>query len=103
MHKKEDVDILTHPRQESKRKYLPGFFIRIGARYRRIRKRPKGRPSPHLYAYKSQKLQELVQQEKDGLIDLYYGDESHVCTDGYVPYGWQFCGEDVVSGSIYSV
>ena len=82
-------------RQESKRKYLLGFFIRIGARYRRIRKRPKGRPSPQLYAYKSQKLQELVQQEKDGLIDLYYGDESHVCTDGYVPYGWQFCGEDV--------
>ena len=82
-------------RQESKRKYLPGFFIRIGARYRRIRKRPKGRPSPQLYAYKSERLQELVQQEKDGLIDLYYGDESHVCTDGYVPYGWQFCGEDV--------
>ena len=50
---------------------------------------------PQLYAYKSEKLQELVQQEKDGLIALYYGDESHVCTDGYVPYGWQFCGEDV--------
>ena len=30
-----------------------------------------------------------------GLIDLYYGDESHVCTEGYVPYGWQFPGEDV--------
>jgi hypothetical protein len=24
-----------------------------------------------------------------------YGDESHVCTEGYVPYGWQFFGEDV--------
>lgn len=30
-----------------------------------------------------------------GLIDLYYGDESHVCTEGYVPYGWQFPGENV--------
>jgi transposase len=30
-----------------------------------------------------------------GLIDLYYGDESHFCTEGYVPYGWQFPGEDV--------
>lgn len=80
--------------QESERKYLLGFFIRIGARYRRIRKRPKGRPSPQLYAYKSEKLQELVQQEKDGLIDLYYGDESHICTDGYVPYRWQFRGEE---------
>ena len=30
-----------------------------------------------------------------GLIDLFYGDESHICTSGYVPYGWQFPGEDV--------
>ena len=26
---------------------------------------------------------------------VYYGDESHICTEGYVPYGWQFRGEDV--------
>lgn len=79
----------------SLRKYLQSFFIRLGAGYRRIRKRPKGKPSPQLYAYKTEKLQELVQQEKDGLIDLYYGDESHICTEGYVPYGWQFRGENV--------
>ena len=82
-------------RQGSERKYIPGFFIRIGARYRRIRKRPKGKPSPQLYAYKTEKLQELEKQAKDGLIDLYFADESHVCTEGYVPYGWQFRGEDV--------
>lgn len=82
-------------RERSLREYLQGFFIRLGAGYRRIRKRPKGKPSPQLYAYKTEKLQELVQQEKDGLIDLYYGDESHICTEGYVPYGWQFRGEDV--------
>ena len=29
------------------------------------------------------------------MIDLFYADESHVCTEGYVPYGWQFRGEDV--------
>lgn len=71
------------------------LFIRIGARYRRIRKRPKGTPSPQLYAYKTEKLQELERQANDGLIDLYFGDESHICTEGYVPYGWQFRGEDV--------
>lgn len=81
--------------KRSERQHLQGFFIRLGAGYRRIRKRPKGKPSPQLYAYKSEKLQELVQQEKDGLIDLYYGDESHICTEGYVPYGWQFRGEDI--------
>lgn len=82
-------------RQGGEREYLPCFFIRIGARYRRIRKRPKGKPSPQLYAYKSEKLQELEIQAKDGFIDLYFGDESHICTEGYVPYGWQFRGENV--------
>ena len=26
---------------------------------------------------------------------MFYGDESHVCSEGYVPYGWQFPDEDV--------
>lgn len=30
-----------------------------------------------------------------GEIDLYYGDQSHMCSEGYVPYGWQFPEEDV--------
>lgn len=30
-----------------------------------------------------------------GLIDLFYGDESHVSSEGYVPYGWQFPDEEV--------
>jgi transposase len=30
-----------------------------------------------------------------GALTLFYGDESHVCQQGYVPYGWQFPGEDV--------
>lgn len=28
-------------------------------------------------------------------MTLFYGDESHVCQQGYVPYGWQFPDEDV--------
>ena len=31
----------------------------------------------------------------EGKIDLFYGDESHVCSEGYVPYGWQFPDEKV--------
>ncbi|MDE6438350.1 MAG: transposase, partial [Muribaculaceae bacterium] len=38
--------------------------------------------------------QELEYQWESGLIDLYYGDESHVCTEGYVPYAWKFKDED---------
>ena len=81
--------------QGSERPDIQAFFISIGARYKRIRKRPRGVPSPQLYAYKSEKLQELEHLNRDGKIDLYYADESHVCTEGYVPYGWQFRDEDV--------
>lgn len=52
-------------------------------------------PSPQLYDYKKEKLQELENLDSKGEIDLYYADESHVCTSGYVPYGWQFQDEDV--------
>lgn len=37
----------------------------------------------------------LEQQCGQGRVDLFYGDESRVCEEGYVPYGWQFKGEDV--------
>ena len=44
-------------------------------------------------------LKELEKLSKEKLIDLFYGDESHVCSEGYVPYGWQFPGEDVFIAS----
>jgi transposase len=40
-------------------------------------------------------LQELEDIDSKGDIILYYADESHVCTNGYVPYGWQYKDEDV--------
>ena len=81
--------------QRGKRLNIQTFFISIGARYKRIRKRPRGVPSPQLYEYKVEKLQELESQASEGRIRLYYADESHTCTEGYVPYGWQLQGEDV--------
>ena len=57
-------------RKRSKLEYLQGFFIRLDAGYRRIRNRPKGKPSPQVHAYKTEKLQELVQQEKDFIMEM---------------------------------
>ena len=71
---------------------LQALFISIGARYKCIRKRPRGTPSPQLYRYTVEKLQELERQAEEGRITLYYADESHTCTEGYVPYGWQLEG-----------
>ena len=48
-----------------------------------------------MYALKVEQLTELERLSEQGLVDLFYGDESHVCSTGYVPYGWQFPGEDV--------
>jgi len=33
---------------------------------------------------------------EQGLIDLYYGDESRISLQPCVPYAWQFKGEDVL-------
>lgn len=82
-------------RQGGVSRHVQGFFISLGARFGRIRKTTKGTPSPQLYAYKKEKLQELEQQYREGLIDLYFGDGSFTCTEGYVPYGWQFPGENI--------
>jgi transposase len=88
-------EMATGNGQESMPRDIQGFFISLGARFGRIRKTPKGKPSPQLYAYKKEKLQELVNKKEAGLIDLYFGDGSFLCTEGYVPYGWKFPWENV--------
>jgi transposase len=40
-------------------------------------------------------LAELELLDVKDEIDLFYGDESHICSEGYTPYGWQFPDEDV--------
>lgn len=40
-------------------------------------------------------LEVLEAQSLQGHIDLFYGDESQVSPEGYVPYGWQFADEQV--------
>jgi len=47
------------------------------------------------YAARHERLRELEGLSRAGHLRLLYGDESHVCSEGYVPYGWQFPGEDV--------
>lgn len=37
----------------------------------------------------------LEQQSERGTIDLFYGDETGVSEQGYVPYAWQFKDEEV--------
>lgn len=89
-------------RKESERNDLQMFFRSSGARYKRIPKRPRVNPSPYFYTIKREKLQELENLCNRGLIDLFVGNERHVCKQGYVPYGWQIPGENIFVPSIKS-
>lgn len=55
----------------------------------------KGAPEPDEYAFKVASLGRLEALAEQGVIDLFYGDESGVSLLPCVPYGWQFEGERV--------
>jgi transposase len=83
------------PGKVNKRQYPASFFKSIGGRYKRIRTRPKGKPDDQFYHHQVEVIAELEHLSETGEIDLYYGDKSHVCSQGYVPYAWQFPCEDI--------
>ena len=37
----------------------------------------------------------LEELSRKGYIDLFYGDETRISEEGYIPYGWQFKDENV--------
>jgi hypothetical protein len=78
-----------------KRQYAASFFKSIDGRYKRIRTRPEGKPDVEYYRHQAVVPAELEHLSETGEIDLYYGDESHFCSQGYVPCGRQFPCEDV--------
>ena len=60
-----------------------------------MRKRPRREPCPEVYALKVEGLKLLEEMSEQGLMDLYYGDESRISLQPCVPYAWQFKHEDV--------
>ena len=57
--------------------------------WHRIKRRVKGKPPPDLYQQRKDALEILLEEDKEGIIDLYYFDESGFCLIPYVPYAWQ--------------
>lgn len=55
----------------------------------------KKSPDGAYYALKKEGLGLLEGLSEEDLIDIFYADESRVCENGYVPYGWQFSDEKV--------
>ena len=82
-------------RTEGRQTSLQEFFKKHGGRYKRIRKSCKNRPHPLVYEGKKAILRQLELLCQSNLIDLFYADESHFSSEGYVPYAWQFKDENV--------
>lgn len=55
----------------------------------------KGKPDPLLYEHGRERLAALERLGGQGQLQIFYGDETHLCSEGYVPYGWQFKEEQV--------
>jgi hypothetical protein len=60
-----------------------------------VRKRHAQHADPEYYAHKRWCLGQLEALAERGEIALFYGDETHVSSEGYVPYAWQFPDESV--------
>ncbi len=57
--------------------------------WRRIRRTVKKKPDPDIYEEKRAALEVLRAEDKQGIIDLRYFDESGFCLVPYIPYAWQ--------------
>ena len=55
----------------------------------------KKKPPPEVYQLKRGLLGDMERLSESGEVDLYYGDEAGVALEPNVPYGWQFCDEEV--------
>ncbi len=55
----------------------------------------KHKETAEIYRHKVEILGQLESLSEQGLINLYYGDESRVSLEPCVPYGWQFPDEEV--------
>lgn len=60
---------------------------------------PRKKPDQQLYQLRKEALELLEAQSHQGRIDLFFGDESQVSPEGYIPYGWQFADEQVCIAS----
>ena len=70
--------------------------------WRRIRKKVKSEPDPEVYKEKKSALDILIEEDKQGIIDLRYYDESGFCLIPYIPYAWQDQEETIAIASGHS-
>ena len=70
--------------------------------WRRIRRKVKGEPDPDIYQERKAALDVLIEENREGIINLRYYDESGFCLVPYIPYAWQEQGEVIAVASGHS-
>lgn len=70
--------------------------------WRRMRKTVQHRPDPETYHKKREALETLIEEDREGIIDLRYFDESGFCFVPYIPYAWQEKGNTIAMESMPS-
>ena len=63
--------------------------------WRRIRRKVRGQPAPAIYQERKEALEILIEEDKQGIIDLRYYDAAGFCLVPYIPYAWQEQGETI--------
>ena len=80
---------------DTSRSTLKRILKSLQLTWRRIRRRVKGEPAPDIYQERKDALEVLIEEDKQGIIDLRYYDESGFCLVPYIPYAWQEQGETI--------
>jgi transposase len=70
--------------------------------WKRMRRRVPSAPDPVLYQERKAALETLREEDREGIIDLRYFDESGFCLVPYIPYAWQEAGETLAIESVHS-
>jgi len=70
--------------------------------WHRIRRRVRGEPDADVYQERKAALEILIEEDKQGIIDLRYYDESGFCLVPYIPYAWQEQDETLSIESVQS-
>ena len=78
---------------ETSSETIKRILRKMSVSWHRMRRDVGGEPDPIEYAEKQAQLEELKQLESEGIINLYYLDETGFCLIPSVPYGWQDVGE----------
>lgn len=72
---------------------LKRVIKKLNMRWKRVRKTVRKKRDPEKYEKSRKKIEELKEQQKAGISDLYFSDQTGFSSGSFVPYAYQPIGE----------